>query len=242
MSRFGYEREFGYGPGYEDRTGKAQKDQFSIDGKTWAYRDPDNRDAIDRQNSGRERGFTNVNQNSSAMYDPLYDYDYGAVRDAAKQLGIGNVNDKKEVKEIMNYLQTPRASQADFDDLEGRHNTLRGDFDESQKDPKKDSGETIERAASFNEAMGASFGKEKATDLARGMVGEQVTKATGGFSDATGAETAEGDTSEAEAAAQDLLASKLAEVASDKDTMERGKFNQGKYVLSNLGGSSYSAS
>lgn len=86
------------------RSGRVRKEDFSIDGKSWDYRDPYNQRLIDRQNMGeRERVY--VNEHSQSMTNPLYDYDYGRVRDAAKVLGINNVNSKKEVDEILNYIQ-----------------------------------------------------------------------------------------------------------------------------------------
>lgn len=87
------------------RTGRVRKKDFSIDGRSWDFRDPYNQRAIDRQNTGRERGFTTINDNAQSMTNPLYDYDYGTVRDAAKDLGINNVNSKSEVKDILDYIR-----------------------------------------------------------------------------------------------------------------------------------------
>ena len=91
------------GPG-----GKVGKDQFSIDGKSWNYRDPRNQKSIDRANQNRERGRVIVNPQSKERFDGLYDYDFGTVRDAAKHLGIGNVDEKKEVRQILKYIQEGR--------------------------------------------------------------------------------------------------------------------------------------
>ena len=92
-----------YGPGYGG-TGRAEKDQFSIDGKTWAYRDPYNQSMINSQNRGDDER-TTINEHSYQMTNALYDYDYGTVRDAAQHLGIGNVNDKEEVASLLKYIQ-----------------------------------------------------------------------------------------------------------------------------------------
>ena len=54
-------------------------------------------------------------------------------------------------------------------------------------------------------------------------------KATEGFSDS------------AKAGAQNMLSGAVKRVASDKDTMDRGKAKQGQYVLSNLGSGSYNS-
>ena len=94
---------------YSERSGgnlgRVQEDQFSIDGRAFDYRDPRNQREIERANYGREKGRTVVNPQSSARFNPLYDYDFGTVRDAAKALGIGNVNEKKEVRQILKYIQ-----------------------------------------------------------------------------------------------------------------------------------------
>ena len=94
---------------YSERSGgnlgRVQEDQFSIDGRAFDYRDPRNEREIERANYGREKGRTVVNPRSSARFNPLYDYDFGTVRDAAKALGIGNVNEKKEVRQILKYIQ-----------------------------------------------------------------------------------------------------------------------------------------
>lgn len=86
-------------------TGRVRKEDFSIDGRAWDYRDPYNQVEIDRQNTNREKGRFTTNQNAYEIANPLYDYDYGRVRDAAKALGINNVNKKKEVKDILAYIQ-----------------------------------------------------------------------------------------------------------------------------------------
>ena len=61
------------------------------------------------------------------------------------------------------------------------------------------------------------------------MENSDTQKATEGFSDS------------AKAGAQNMLSSAVKRVASDKDTMDRGKAKQGQYVLSNLGSSSYNS-
>ena len=107
---------------YNERTGgnrgKLHKDQFSIDGRSWDYRDPRNQRNIDRANDGR-RMQTTVNPESKRMFDDLYDYGFGRVRDAAKELGIGNVDEKKEVKQILEYIRgeyKPKTEEEPKDD------------------------------------------------------------------------------------------------------------------------------
>lgn len=98
-----------YNPRYGDAGGRVGKDDFSIDGKSWNYRDPYNQASKDRQRSGWEgRGQDPgaINDNAQDFANPLYDYSYGQVRDAAKQLGIGNVNKEKEVTSIIDHIQS----------------------------------------------------------------------------------------------------------------------------------------
>ena len=89
----------------DGRGGRVGKKDFSIDGRAWSYRDPRNQRLIDSYNQNRERGKIRYNPNSKEKYNALYDYDFGTVRDAAKVLGIGNGNKKREVKQILDYIQ-----------------------------------------------------------------------------------------------------------------------------------------
>lgn len=89
------------GPG-----GKVGKKDFSIDGKSWDFRDPSKHNNKHRwARSDRGINPNPSNTNAKERFNPLYDYDYGTVRDAAKELGIGNVDEKKEVKQIIDYIQ-----------------------------------------------------------------------------------------------------------------------------------------
>ena len=94
-----------YNPRYGDAGGRVGKDDFSIDGKSWNYRDPDkyNSKTTDASKSGADNDY---NRHASDKYNSLYDYSYGQVRDAAKQLGIGNVNKEKEVTSIIDHIQS----------------------------------------------------------------------------------------------------------------------------------------
>ena len=82
---------------------------LTIDGRPWSYRDPNN----DKYNEYVQAGIRgddgsaedNWNVHSYAYTNPLYDYSKGSVQDAAKALGIGNVDEKHEVKSILNYIQ-----------------------------------------------------------------------------------------------------------------------------------------
>lgn len=88
-------------------------ENFSIDGKTLYYRDPQNKQTVMDQSDMEME----INPNAKPMYNPLYAYDYGAIKDAGDVLGIKNVNKQEEVDQLLEYLGTPRASQADLDAL-----------------------------------------------------------------------------------------------------------------------------
>jgi hypothetical protein len=92
-------------------TGKVGKNEFSVDGKSFDYRDPKNLKNA-QVGSINDRGITDdqkYNPNSYNYTDPLYDYSKGEVRDAAKELGIGNVDEKSEVKQIIDRIQNSSA-------------------------------------------------------------------------------------------------------------------------------------
>ena len=80
---------------------------LTIDGKSWSYRDPSNKKEVqwgrgDRGTAGKPKP---RNSNAYGWTNPLYDYSKGQVSDAARELGIGNVDEKKEVKSILKYIR-----------------------------------------------------------------------------------------------------------------------------------------
>lgn len=96
-----YNPKYGRGSG-----GRVGKKDFSIDGRSWNYRDPskhNNKHHWARSDRGINPNPSNTNEYKIA--NPLYDYDYGTVRDAAKELGIGNVDEKQEVDKIIAHIQ-----------------------------------------------------------------------------------------------------------------------------------------
>ena len=95
-----------YNPRYGDAGGRVGKDDFSIDGKSWNYRDPNNYNSktVGASKAGRDNDY---NRHASDKYNSLYDYSYGQARDAAKALGIGNVNSQEETDRIIDYIQNP---------------------------------------------------------------------------------------------------------------------------------------
>ena len=140
----------GMGNPYSERDGgpggKVGKDQFSIDGKSWNFRDPRNQRSIDRANQNREKGRVIVNPQSKERFDALYDYDFGTVRDAAKQLGIGNVDEKKEVRQILKYIQEGRSNK-------GESNSSSGETQQQDPGPLLPRGERVPR---FNEPVAST--------------------------------------------------------------------------------------
>ena len=96
-----------YNSRYGTKYGRVGKDDFSIDGKSWEYRNPSN------FNDGNDRASEapTYNKDANSMTNPLYDYSYGQVRDAAKKLGIGNVDDKSEVTSIIDQIQNGSKKQ-----------------------------------------------------------------------------------------------------------------------------------
>ena len=84
---------------------------FTIDGKSFDYRDPNNKS--ESQSGIRTRGEMfqdKYNPNSYRYTDPLYQYSAGRVSDAARSLGIGNVNSQKEVNQILGQIRNPQSS------------------------------------------------------------------------------------------------------------------------------------
>ena len=135
-----------YNPRYGIRgSGKVREKDFSIDGRSWEYRNPQNEDAKRRQRSGwtgRGRDPGLVNKNAYEKANELYDYDYGTVRDAAKALDIGNVDEKKEVRQILKYIREGRGRKEEESSSSG----------ETQQavDPLLPRGERVPR---FNESL-----------------------------------------------------------------------------------------
>ncbi len=100
-------KDKGYNPRVGTKFGRVGKEDFSIDGKSWEYRNPAN------FNDGRDRASdaATYNRDASSMTNPLYDYDFGTVRDAAKKLGIGNVDEQAEVDQLLKYIQEGPAKE-----------------------------------------------------------------------------------------------------------------------------------
>jgi len=101
--------------------GKESTAEFSVDGKSFHYRDPRNKESNDyaiAQRSGDDGSSEdNVSKNAYEYTNPLYDYDYGSVRDAAKATGISNINSQEDVDQILKQIRSGGKSKAeDFKD------------------------------------------------------------------------------------------------------------------------------
>ena len=96
------------------------KKKFTIDGRSFAYRDPNNPamfEKIDREEltalrnerfrqTGSPGGnFPYNNPHSYSFTNPLYDYDESTVKKAAKKLGIQNVDEREEVSKILDFIR-----------------------------------------------------------------------------------------------------------------------------------------
>ena len=95
--------------GRKATTGKFSTDDFSVDGKSFYYRDPFNPEANEQVRADRrgdnDSAEDNRNPNAYDYTNPLYDYSYGQVRDAAKSLDIGNVNSQEEVDQLLKQIR-----------------------------------------------------------------------------------------------------------------------------------------
>ena len=68
---------------------------FTIDGRNFSYRDPKNGD-----------------QHSYDWSNPLYEYSKSSVKEAAGELGIKNVNKKREVHSIVDWIENRNKTNA----------------------------------------------------------------------------------------------------------------------------------
>ena len=133
---FNLAKDARYDPKY-GINGRVKKDEFSIDGRSWNYRDPQNKDSNDYAIAARigDSGSAEDNWSKDAKLfaNPLYDYSYGQVRDAAKDLDISNVNNKKKANQILEQIKGGSKSKAeDFKD----------DFIEKKITPRRENSDT----------------------------------------------------------------------------------------------------
>ena len=93
---------------------------ITIDGKPWAYRDPNNTEKIARDSKGDDnyygfKGTGSGNQDSYEFTNPLYKYGEGAVTREARAEGISNVEDPDEVERLLARLNGTFETKEDSD-------------------------------------------------------------------------------------------------------------------------------
>ena len=136
--------------GHEYQGGPDSTEGFTIDGKSWNYRDPAN------FNDGNDRASEKPTYNRDAyeMTNPLYEYSYGQMRDAAKALNIQNVDEKQEVDKLINYIQNPpTAQQTNSDEQVIKEDKPKAEASATPVAPSKEMTEAIQRSTAHKERM-----------------------------------------------------------------------------------------
>lgn len=162
-------RDARYDPKY-GINGRVKKDEFSIDGRSWNYRDPQNKDSNDYAITARigdnESAEDNWSKDAKLFANPLYDYSYGQVRDAAKDLDITNVNNKKKANQILKQIQGGSKSKAeDFKDdfIEKKISPRRENSDTEVEIP---TGATAGNATAGDNSIASSIARNAGIDIA----------------------------------------------------------------------------
>jgi hypothetical protein len=149
--------------------GRVQKDEFSIDGRSWNYRDPQNDDSNDAAIAARSGDNGSAeddwSKNAKLYANPLYDYSYGQVRDAAKKLDIGNVRNKEDVDQLLKQIQGGNKSKAeDFkDDYIDRKVAPRENSDTEVEIP---TGVTAGKATAGDNSIASPIAQNNGIDIA----------------------------------------------------------------------------
>ena len=155
-----------YNPKY-GVNGRVQKDEFSIDGKSWNYRDPSNMSSSDGHRADRigDDGSAEDygNRNSYDYTNALYDYSYGQTRDAAKAVGINNVSNQKDVDSLIDYMQNGPEKDTSLDDRYATADQLNSLQDKISKRTQK--AEPTEISSTLTNAQEGVRGSEE--DLAQ---------------------------------------------------------------------------
>jgi len=145
-----------YNPRYGGVSGRVDEDDFSIDGKSWNYRDPSNYNSMsrDRSKATGGTGDDDYNRHASSEFNQLYDYSYGQARDAAKALGIGNVSNKEEADRIIDYIQNPPQAESEQEDKEDKiEDKPKAEVPATPVAPSQEITEARERVNAFNAEM-----------------------------------------------------------------------------------------
>jgi hypothetical protein len=150
--------------------GRNSTTEFSVDGKSFNYRDPRNPESNDyarAERFGDDGGAEdNRSKNAYEYTNPLYDYSYGQVRDAAKELDIGNVNSQEEVDQLLKQIRGGNKSKAeDFKDdfIEKKITPARENSDTEVEIP---TGATAGRATAGDNSIASSTAQNNDIDIA----------------------------------------------------------------------------
>ena len=153
--------------GRKATAGKFSTTDLSIDGKSFYYRDPLNPDENPkiRADRGGDSGSAedNRNPNSYDYTNPLYDYSYGQVRDAAKDLDIKNVNSEGEVEQLLKQIRGGNSTARDFkDDYIDKKIAPRANSDAEVEIPSATSGD----ATAGDNSIASSISQVSGIDIA----------------------------------------------------------------------------
>ena len=193
MGYNGFKDDPSYNPKY-GVNGRVQKKEFSIDGKSWDYRDPSNTKYSDGHNADRigDSGSAEDygNRNSYDYTNALYDYSYGQTRDAAKAVGINNVNSQEDVDSLIDYMQNGPKEDKSLDDRYATADQLNSLQDKISERAKKKATPTEISSTLTNAKAGAKqdFGQQganifgavgKSNDLAQATDEAMSSEASG---------------------------------------------------------------
>jgi len=143
-----------YNPKY-GINGNVKKGEFSIENKSWNYRDPQNKDSNEQFQADRRgddgSAEDNWSKNAKLYANPLFDYGYGRVRDAAEKVGITNVNSQDDVDLVLKEIRGENKPKAE---------KLKDDFVKKIKPKKPVYGP--KKSFTYNPDTQAAFDREEA--------------------------------------------------------------------------------
>ena len=143
----------------------------------------------------------------------------------ARQSKIKNFKSAEDAAEVKRAWEASRTTQSELD---GAIGGLRSEFDSRFNEMAKTASkpEEASKNMSYNQYLAAKDASAASNNPSEGGVASETAKATGGYE-------------QGEEGAQSILKDTLGKVSADGAAMGKGKVNQGKYVLSNLGSDKY---
>ena len=87
------------------------------------------------------------------MTNPLYAYSYGQVRDAAKAVGIQNVDEQKEVDSILDYIQNPKTEEPESQEPVEKQPTVKDAKPGPAIDLRQDTAESKQIVDNYNAGL-----------------------------------------------------------------------------------------